>query len=60
MNFKDMAEQNESWIIEQRRYFHAHPELSFSLKEVEDQVLLSGLEKNLFDLIFVRKHMLYL
>ena len=58
MNFRDMAEQNESWIIEQRRYFHAHPELSFSLKEVEDQDLLSGLEKNLFDLIFVRKHML--
>lgn len=28
MNFRDMAEQNESWIIEQRRYFHAHPELS--------------------------------
>lgn len=27
MNFRDMAEQNESWIIEQRRYFHAHPEL---------------------------------
>ena len=21
MNFRDMAEQNESWIIEQRRYF---------------------------------------
>ena len=36
----------------------AHPELSFSLKEVEDQDLLSGLEKNLFNLIFVRKHML--
>ena len=36
----------------------AHPELSFSLKEVEDQELLSGLEKDLFDLIFVRKHML--
>lgn len=29
MNFKDTAEQNESWIIEQRRFFHAHPELSF-------------------------------
>ena len=29
MNFKDMAEQNETWIFEQRRYFHAHPELSF-------------------------------
>ena len=29
MNFKNLAEQNENWIIEQRRYFHAHPELSF-------------------------------
>lgn len=35
-----------------------HTEISFSLKEVEDQELLSGLEKDLFDLIFVRKHML--
>ena len=35
-----------------------HPEFSFSLKEVEDQELLSGLEKDLFDLIFARKHML--
>ena len=35
-----------------------HPELSFSLKEVEDEELLSGLEKDLFNLIFVRKHMI--
>lgn len=32
MNFRDIAEQNENWIIEQRRYFHAHPELSFEEK----------------------------
>lgn len=32
MNFKNLAEQNENWIIEQRRYFHAHPELSFEEK----------------------------
>ena len=32
MNFKEAAEKNEQWIIEQRRYFHAHPELSY--KEV--------------------------
>ena len=32
MNFRDLAEQNEQWIIEQRRYFHEYPELS--LKEV--------------------------
>lgn len=35
MNFKDMAEQNETWIIEQRRYFHAHPELSFEEKKYD-------------------------
>ena len=35
-----------------------HPELSFSLKEVEDEELLSGLEKDFFNLIFVRKHMI--
>lgn len=29
MDFKDTAERYESWIIEQRRFFHAHPELSF-------------------------------
>ena len=39
--------------------FCAHyPELPFSLLEVEDQELLSGLEHDLFDLIFVRKNML--
>lgn len=32
MNFREAAEKNEDWIIEQRRYFHQHPELS--LKEV--------------------------
>ena len=31
---------------------------SFSLKEVEDEELLSGLEKDFFNLIFVRKHMI--
>lgn len=29
MNFKELAEQNESWIIEKRRFFHQIPELSF-------------------------------
>ena len=28
MNFKDAAEKNEPWIIEQRRFFHQCPELS--------------------------------
>ena len=38
MNFKSMAEQNESWIIEQRRYFHAHPELSFEEKNTTAEI----------------------
>ena len=38
MNFRDMAEQNESWIIEQRRYFHAHPELSFEEKNTTHEI----------------------
>lgn len=35
-----------------------YPDLPFSLHEVEDQELLSGLENEIFDLIFVRKNML--
>ena len=33
MDIKERAEQLEGYIIEQRRYFHAHPELSFEEKE---------------------------
>lgn len=29
MNFKALAEKNDSYIVERRRYYHAHPELSF-------------------------------
>ena len=38
MNFKNLAEQNETWIIEQRRYFHAHPELSFEEKNTTQAI----------------------
>ena len=38
MNFRDIAEQNENWIIEQRRYFHAHPELSFEERNTTQQI----------------------
>ena len=38
MNFKNLAEQNENWIIEQRRYFNAHPELSFEEKNTTGQI----------------------
>ena len=40
MNFRDIAEQNENWIIEQRRYFHAHPELSFEEKNTTHELSL--------------------
>jgi metal-dependent amidase/aminoacylase/carboxypeptidase family protein len=33
LNFREEAEQIEDYIIEQRRYFHRHPELSFEEKE---------------------------
>ena len=39
MNFRDMAEQNESWIIKQRRYFHAHPELSFEERNTTHEIV---------------------
>ena len=35
----------------------AHPEIPFSLKEVEDQELLAGLENDHFQLVFIRKNM---
>ena len=38
MNFKDAAEKNEPWIIEQRRFFHQCPELS----EQEKNTTLDG------------------
>ena len=38
MNFKELADQNEKWIIEQRRFFHAHPELSFEEKYTTEEI----------------------
>lgn len=40
------------------RFCAEHPEIPFSLKEIEDQELLSGLEDEQFDLILARKNML--
>ena len=33
MNFKDEAKALSPYIMTQRRYLHAHPELSFAEKE---------------------------
>ncbi|MCI8514050.1 MAG: amidohydrolase [Lachnospiraceae bacterium] len=33
MGIKELAEKYENYIIEKRRYFHCHPELSFEEKE---------------------------
>ena len=52
MNFKELADQNEKWIIEQRRFFHAHPELSFeeknTTKEIGKRLAEMGLEPHFY------------
>ena len=52
MNFKELADQNEKWIIEQRRFFHAHPELSFEEKfttaEIGKRLKEMGLEPHFY------------
>ncbi|MGF7012587.1 amidohydrolase [Lachnospiraceae bacterium PF1-22] len=44
MNVADLAKEKEAYIIERRRYFHQHPELSFEEKETT-QVLASELAR---------------
>lgn len=52
MNFKELAEQNEQWIIAQRRYFHQHPELTFhevnTTKEIGKRLEEMGLEPHYY------------
>ena len=38
MNFRQAAEAAESYIIEQRRWFHQHPELSLEEKATTDRI----------------------
>lgn len=38
MNFKELAEQNEQWVIDQRRFFHQCPELSFEEKNTTKEI----------------------
>ena len=38
MNTKELAQKYESYIIEQRRYFHRHPELSLEEFETTDYI----------------------
>lgn len=53
MNFREKAEKIEDYIIEQRRYFHQHPELSFEEKEttaaIGRQLEEMGIEPHYFD-----------
>ena len=53
MNFKELAEQNEQWIIDQRRFFHQCPELSFeeknTTKEIGKRLEEMGVEPNYYD-----------
>lgn len=39
MGIKELAEKYESYIIERRRYFHRHPELSFEEKETTAELV---------------------
>lgn len=38
MNTKDLAKKYESYIVEQRRYFHMHPELSLEEFETTEYI----------------------
>ena len=53
MNFRELAEKTESYIIEQRRFFHACPELSMQEKETTKAIIAQleamGLEVKTFD-----------
>ena len=53
MNFKDLADKNENYIIERRRYYHQHPELSMKEVETTNSIIADleamGLEVKRFD-----------
>ena len=53
MNFREEAEKNEQWIIEQRRFFHQCPELSEkevnTTKEIGKRLEEMGLEPHYYD-----------
>ena len=53
MNFKELAEQNEQWVIDQRRFFHQYPELSFEEKnttrEIGKRLEEMGVEPHYYD-----------
>ena len=38
MDIKALAQQYEPWIIEKRRWYHMHPELSSEEKETLEQI----------------------
>ena len=39
MNFRDLAAKTERYIIDRRRYYHAHPELSQEEKETTNAIV---------------------
>lgn len=53
MNFKELAEKTEAYIIEKRRYFHEHPELSFkeyeTTKALGEELKKMGLEPHFYE-----------
>lgn len=53
MNYKELAEKTESYIIEQRRWCHKHPELSWeefnTTNHIEDELKKMGYEVQRFE-----------
>lgn len=53
MSIKELADQYESYIIEKRRYFHQHPELSWkeenTTNTIESELKAMGIETKRFE-----------
>lgn len=53
MNYRELAEKSENYIIEKRRWFHRHPELSWqefkTTDEIVKELLSLGYEVKRFD-----------
>ena len=52
MDIRELAERHNGYIVESRRWFHAHPELSFEEKEttarIKQELELMGIETQTF------------
>lgn len=55
MNFKELALKEESYILEQRRWLHAHPELGTkeykTTEHIVNELKSFGIEVQVFDIL---------